>query len=84
MVNNPILRYINQSSLDINKFFLAFFIKRKISIGIKTIALIAARVMGGTPLSNTILMSGNEKDHIKIADRTIVKYIIFFDTLYVI
>ena len=52
-------------------------------MGIKTIDLIAARVTGGTPLSNTIFINGNEKDHIKIADRTIMKYKILLDTLFV-
>jgi hypothetical protein len=42
-------------------------------MGINTIALIAASVIGGTPLSNTILISGNEKDHIKTADMTMMK-----------
>ena len=44
-----------------------------LNIGMKTIDLIAARVIGGTPSSNTILIIGNEKDHIKIADITIMK-----------
>jgi hypothetical protein len=52
-------------------------------MGIKTIDLIAARVIGGTPLSNTIFINGNEKDHIKIAERTIMKYKILLGTLLV-
>lgn len=52
-------------------------------MGIKTIALIAARVIGGNPSSNTILIKGNEKDHIKIADITMMKYKIRFGTFFV-
>ena len=63
--------------------FMLCFNERKISIGIKTIALIAARVIGGNPLSKTILINGNEKDHIRIANITIIKYKIFFITLFV-
>jgi len=73
IANIPIPSKINQSYLVVGILFFPFFIKRKASIGIKTIVLNAARVIGGTSLSKAILMSGNEKDHIKIADSTIMK-----------
>jgi hypothetical protein len=73
MVNIPIPRKIDQSSLEVGIQFFPYFANRNISIGIKTIVLIAARVIGGTPLSKADLMSGNEKDHIRIAHSTIMK-----------
>jgi len=73
IANIPIPIKINQSYLVVGIQFFPFFIKRKASIGIKTIVLNAARVIGGISLSKAILMSGNEKDHIKIADSTIMK-----------
>ena len=78
IANIPIPSKINQSYLVVGILFFPFFIKRKASIGIKTIVLNAARVIGGTSLSKAILISGNEKDHIKIADSTIIKWKILF------
>jgi hypothetical protein len=66
-------RKINQSSIFVGILFLPYLSSRNINIGKKTIDLIAARVIGGTPLSNADLMSGNEKDHIMIAHSTPIK-----------
>ena len=73
IVNNPMPRYINRSFFGILKLFFLCFRKRKMSIGMKTVDLIAARVIGGTPLFNTILISGKEKDHINTAESTMIK-----------
>ena len=73
IVNIPNPRNIVQSFLVVGILFYPYFTRSNIIIGTKTTLLNAPSVIGGTPSSKTILIKGNEKDKIKIADSTIMK-----------
>ena len=71
IVNVPTPMYIIQSFFDFGIKFFLFFIIRYIIIGMNTSALIAASIIGGTPLFNAVFIKGNEIDQIKIALKTV-------------